>query len=75
MSGPYLLIPVLCASKHILAAGLGGQQELNHKGQQELNDISFLCVGSVFRRDCRDICRGTLHFTVETVGTHFFERC
>ena len=33
-SGPHLLIPVLCASGHILDTGLGGQQELNGEGQQ-----------------------------------------
>jgi len=36
---------------------------------RELNEIALLCFGPVLCRDCRDIRRGTLHFTVETVGT------
>ena len=36
------------------------------------HNIASVCFSLVFCRDCRDICRGTLHFTVETVGTEIF---
>ena len=38
-------------------------------GSLKLQELALLCFSLVFCRDRRDICRGTLHFTVETVGT------
>jgi len=41
-------------------------------GAPTVHNNAMLCFSSVFCRDCRDRCRGRVHFTVETVGTEIF---
>ena len=69
---------VLCVVRvrHHLAPRLGeffwGLQQFNDGEKEELHKIAVSCLSLVVCRDCRDICRGTIHFTVGTVGTQLF---